>query len=71
MVPKRASEPDPKPLYGRMFLHVGAAGIMVAGFNALSSMAVGKVVTPQVSLALVAKQVRYAARPDADEVVRR
>lgn len=49
MVPKRASEPDPKPKYGRMFLHVGAAGVMVAGFNALSNMAVGKVVTPQVS----------------------
>jgi hypothetical protein len=50
MVSKAASEPDPKPNYGRMFLHVGAAGVMVAGFNALSSMAVGKVITPQVSL---------------------
>jgi hypothetical protein len=48
MVSKRGSEPDPKPNYGRMFLHVGAAAIMVKGFTALSGLAVGKVVTPQV-----------------------
>lgn len=50
MVPQKGAEPDPKPNFARMFLHVGAAGVMVAGFNALSSMAVGKVVTPQVCL---------------------
>jgi hypothetical protein len=48
MVSERGSEPDPKPNYGRIFLHVGAAAIMVKGFTALSGLAVGKVVTPQV-----------------------
>lgn len=50
MVPKSAAEPDPKPHYGRMFAHVAAAGVMVAGFQGLSGMAVGKVVAPQVRL---------------------
>jgi hypothetical protein len=32
-----------------MFLHVGAAAIMVKGFTSLSQLAVGKVMQPQVS----------------------
>ena len=49
MVGKRASDPNPVPKYGRMFLHVGAAAIMVKGFTSLSQLAVGKVMQPQVS----------------------
>lgn len=50
MVGKRASDPNPKPKYGRMFLHVGAAAVMVKGFTSLSQLAVGKVMQPQVSI---------------------
>lgn len=53
MVPKRGAEPDPKPSYGRMFAHVVSAGLMLAGFRGLNSLAVGKVVTPQVGCSLV------------------
>jgi len=52
MVGKRASDPNPVPKYGRMFLHVGAAAIMVKGFTSLSQLAVGKVMQPQVSFLL-------------------
>jgi hypothetical protein len=48
MVGKRASDPDPKPKYGRMFLHVGAAAIMAKGFMALQGVAAAKVMQPQV-----------------------
>jgi hypothetical protein len=58
MVQKRASEPDPKPNYGRMFLHVGAAAIMVKGFTALSGLAVGKVMQPQVCLCIRRLDIR-------------
>ena len=64
MVQKRASEPDPKPNYGRMFLHVGAAAIMVKGFTSLSGLAVGKVMQPQVYLLTHRLDIR------ADEIVR-
>ena len=50
MVGKRASDPSPKPKYGQMFLHVGAAAVMVKGFTSLSQLAVGKVMQPQVSI---------------------
>ena len=58
MVGKRASDPNPVPKYGRMFLHVGAAAIMVKGFTALSQLAVGKVMQPQVSFESTNSRIR-------------
>jgi hypothetical protein len=53
MVKKQMSDPNPKPNYGRMFLHVGAAAIMAKGFTALSGLAVGRVMQPQVRSVLL------------------
>jgi hypothetical protein len=64
MVGKRASDPNPVPKYGRMFLHVGAAAIMVKGFTSLSQLAVGKVMQPQVSSNTISSYFR------ANEIVR-
>jgi hypothetical protein len=75
MVGKRASDPNPVPKYGRMFLHVGAAAIMVKGFTSLSQLAVGKVMQPQVSYNSVSRWIRandavrrYVANIDRDAI---